>query len=207
MVLIAHPPPSIPPAPVFRTLSAGCDLFRLYNPTRFNTTALSFRNFGPLLRFDHHLASSSNPFMDPDRGVYYAGFTLSCCLVEVFGDTRLIECSEWRVAMPRLTRNVRLLDLRDTGAMRAGSVAALGKAPDHSISQMWSRYFYDSPYYAQPEGLLWYNAHNDEEAIVLYERAEDALECPPDRTIRLDDVSLRPILEQIAIANNLALVL
>lgn len=144
--------------------------------------------------------------MDAQRGVYYGGFTLSCCLVEVFGDTGLVRCGEWHVAMPRLTRDVRLLNLRGSGAMRAGSVAALAKVPDHSLSQTWSRWFYDTPEYGQPDGLLWYNAHNDEEAILLYERAQNALECPPQRVMRLDNIQLRSTLLQISEANNLVLI-
>lgn len=144
---------------------------------------------------------------DADRGLYYAATTLSSCVAEVFGDTGLIDCGEWHIAMPRLQRDVRLMDLRGSGAMRAGSVAALSKVPDHALSQTWSRYFYDIAAYQPLEGLLWYNAHNDEEALVLYERAEDALDCPQDRVVRLDDPLLRPVLEQIAEANNLVIVL
>jgi len=143
--------------------------------------------------------------MDSERGVYYGGFTLSCCIVEIFGDDGVIECNEWHLAIPKLMRDVRLLDLRDQGAMRAGSVAAIGKVPDHSLSQAWSRHFYEQAEYQQPDGILWYNAHNDEEAVMLYERASGDLECPPDRILRLDDPFLRPYLAQIADANNLIL--
>ena len=108
--------------------------------------------------------------------------------------------------MLRLTRAVRFLDLRGSGAMRAGSAAAIGKVPDHALSQEWSRHFYATPQYNQPEGLLWFNAHNDEDALALYERAEDALDCPPERIMRLDEPLLRPTLEQIAEANHLFLV-
>lgn len=146
------------------------------------------------------------PGPDAERGVYYPGGTLSCCVVEVFGDTGFINCGEWHVAAPSLTRDVRLLDLRNSGAMRAGSVAALGKVPDHALAQAWSRWFYEAPVYGQPEGLLWYNAHNDEEAIMLNERAQDALDCSSRRIMRLDDGLLRQALEQIAEANNLVVV-
>ena len=200
------PPPARLPSPIFHTLPAGTEFFRLFDPTRHNTTAISFRSFGPLLRFDHHRASGGVPTLDADRrGIYYGGFTLSCCLVEVFGDTGFLDCGAWHIAMPRLTRDVHFLDLRGSGAMRAGSAAALGKVPEHRLSQEWSRHFYSAPEYHQPEGLLWYNAHNDEDALALYERAEDALACPPERVIRLDAPLLRPALEQIAEANHLVL--
>jgi len=206
LVRLSAPPPARMPDPIFHTLPAGMEFVRLFDPTRHNTTAVSFRCFGPLLRFDHHRTADSGPTLDTERGVYYGGFTLSCCIVEVFGDTGFIDCGAWHIAMPLLTRDVRMLDLRGSGAMRAGSAAALGKGPEHRLSQEWSRHFYVAAEYGQPEGLLWYNAHNDEEALALYERAEDALDCPPERIIRLDEPLLRPTLEQIAEANHLVLV-
>lgn len=205
MVRIALPPPSLPPNLLFRVLPTGTALVRLFDPVRHGATALSFRYFGPLLRFDHHRAGSGMPAPDPLHGIYYAGLTLSGCVVEVFGDTGLIDCGEWWVAMPRLTRDLMLLDLRGSGAMRAGSVAALSKVPDHAIAQAWSRHIHGAPEYRQPDGLLWSNAHNDEEAIGLYARSEASLACPPDMTIRLDSPSLRPTLAQIAEANGLIL--
>ena len=206
MVQIALPPPARAPRPVFARLPAGTVLCRLFNPSSHGATATGFRRFGPLLRFDHHQAVQGKPAADPGRGVYYAALSLSCCVVEVFGDTGLIECGEWQVAMPRLTREVRLLDLRGRGAMRAGSVAALAKVPDPPLSQAWSRWFYERPEYQQPEGLLWSNAHNDEGALALYEGAENALECPEDHTIPLGEPVLRPLLLQIAEANHLVCV-
>ena len=49
-----------------------------------------------------------------------------------------------------------------------------------------------------------YHAHNDEEAMALYERAADALECPPDRVMRLEDGALRAAVLETADDNDLA---
>jgi hypothetical protein len=88
--------------------------------------------------------------------------------------------------------------------MRAGSVAALAKVADRSLSQAWARHFYEHPeVYGQIDGIAYYNAHNDEDALVLFERAEGALTCPPDRVLRLDDPLLRPVLEDVALRNKL----
>jgi len=213
VVRIANPPPPRPPRPVFTTLPAGARLVRLFDPSRFGAGPLAFRFFGPLLRFDHQrgeLAAVAgqrrrrlHPTLDAERGIYYAGFTLSCCVVEVFGDTGIVEPGEWRVALVELTRAVRLLDLRGAGAMRAGTNAALAKVPRHRTSQAWSRTFYEEPKYAGAEGILYRNAHNDEDALALYERAQDALDCPPERVLRLDDPLLRPALLAIAARHNL----
>jgi hypothetical protein len=198
LVFVPPPPPGRAPAPLFRFLQPGARLFRLFNPIAYGTTALSFRHNGPRLRFDHHRHPTNAPRFDPDRGIYYAALTLSSCVVEVFGDTGIIECGDWHVAHPELTRRLRLLNLRGRGAMRAGSVAALAKAPDHSIAQAWSRYFYDNPAYRDCGGILYSNAHNDETAIALYERAGDALVCGRADVLLLDDFRLQPVLARIA---------
>jgi hypothetical protein len=119
--------------------------------------------------------------------------------VEVFGDTRIIEFGEFHVARPQLTREMQLLDLRGNGALRAGAVAALAKIADYAQSQAWSRYFYEhEAIYTRIDGLIYLNAHKDQ-AIALYERAGDALTCPPDDLIRLDDPGLRPAVESFGL--------
>jgi hypothetical protein len=88
--------------------------------------------------------------------------------------------------------------------MRAGSVAALAKIADRSLSQAWSRYFYEQTrVYGQIDGIRYFNAHNDEDAIALYESAQTALICPSDQYIRLDHLSLRPAIQRAAIGNHL----
>ncbi len=88
--------------------------------------------------------------------------------------------------------------------MRVGSVAALAKVADRTLSQAWARYFYErSEFFGKIDGIAYYNAHNDEDALVLFERADGALNCPPDRVIRLDDPMLSTALEQVALQNNL----
>jgi hypothetical protein len=97
-----------------------------------------------------------------------------------------------------------LLDLRDDGAMRAGSVTAIGKVADRPLSQEWSCYFYEhSTHYLAVDGLIWYGAHNDEECVALYERARDAIVSPTGASLLLDDPRLRPTLLDIAQRLNL----
>jgi hypothetical protein len=124
------------------------------------------------MRFDHHcgVGADRTPALDVTRGIYYAAFTLSSCLVELFGDaTRQIVRQGRLIARPRLLRDLRLLDLRGSGAMRAGTVAAIAKVPDRQITQAWSRFFYErTDLYTAVDGLLFFNAHNDEEALALY---------------------------------------
>jgi hypothetical protein len=202
LVKIAAPPPTNKPRPVFLNIRANTNLLRIYNPTKHGQTCCSFRRFGPTARFDHHRHPDAAPAEDTDRGVYYAAPTLSSCIVEVFGDIGQIVCGDSCLAMVRPNRDLRMLDLCGNGAMRAGTVSAIAKA-DHRLSRDWSRYFYQEPIYKLADGIQYYNAHNDEIAYMLFERAETALECIEE--MRLDDDRLRRQLAFIAKRTNLLL--
>lgn len=196
MVLIAAPPPPRRPRPLYARLPLGTALYRIYDPTRHRATATAFRFIGPLLRFDHHAAAER-------RGIYYAAPSLESCVVEVFGDLGVVEFGTRRVARATLQRELLLLDLRQRGAMRAGTVVAVATA-DYGLSQEWSRYFYEQrDIYGSLDGLLYANAHNGADALALYERAEDALVCPPENDWTLDDPVVETELRWIAHANNL----
>jgi RES domain len=205
VVLIASPPPAKTPSPIYRILTSGSFVLRIFDPTQYGTRATTFRSYGPINRFDHQrLPLSGNCAEDPERGISYAGLTLSCCLVECFGDTGVIEIKGQQIGRIQLTRDLTLLDLRANGAMRAGSVAALAKVANRHLSQAWSRYFYEqTDLYGQIDGISFFNAHNDEEAIALYERAQSALICPDDRILPLAHPSLRPAIQQAALDNHL----
>lgn len=204
MVVIAQPPPKNKPNPLFYDLPINTELMRIFDPTtKYKTQALTFRYFGPLHRFDHH-RSAKKPQLDSNRGIYYTAFTLSSCIVEYFGDSGVIDIQEQCVAIIQSTRPLLLLDIRGSGAMRAGSVSALAKTADRQLSQGWSRYFYDNEQiYRKIDGIIYFNAHNDEEAISLYERAENGLSCNPNQVIKLDEIRLRSHLQRIALDNNL----
>jgi RES domain len=205
VVLIASPPPAKTPSPLYRTLASGSFLLRIFDPTQYDTKATTFRYYGPINRFDHQrLSLSGTRAEDPERGISYAGLTLSCCLVECFGDNGVIEIKGQQIGRIQLTRDLTLLDLRANGAMRAGSVAALAKVADRHLSQTWSRYFYEqTDLYGQIDGISFLNAHNDEEAIALYERAQPNLTCPGDQILPLAHPSLRPAIQQAALDNHL----
>lgn len=210
MVVIAPPPPRRTPKPAFFAVPAGTSFVRLFDPTRHHATALSFRSYGPLRRFDHHRGNgpARDPADDPDRGISYAGGShetddgLSCCLAEIFGDTGIVAFEEWHVAAPLLVRDLHLLDVRKNRAMRAGTVRAID-ACEHRSSQPWARFFYEQEsLYTRLDGIVYANAHNGDTAIALYERAQDALACPANRVMRLDHPALRPRILEIMKDNN-----
>lgn len=175
MVTITLPPPARSPRPVHEPLGPRSSLYRIV-PARRHYDPHAFRDFGPLARFDHH-----DEALAVRRAVLYAAPSISSCLVERFGESRVIEDpAAWEVARLGVERQVTLLDLRGQGAMRAGTVAAIAGAADRPLSQAWSRYFYEHPeIYGEIDGLLYANAHNGEDAVALYERCEDRIACPP----------------------------
>ena len=204
MVLIAYPPPTRPVSPVITIQGPGTRLIRIYDPTRYNTQATTFRYYGPLGRFDHHQHSLSSPAVDANRGINYWGLNLSCCLVEVFGDTGIIEIARQQVGIVELSQSMKLLELRGSGAMKAGSVAALSSVPDREISQAWSRYFYDnSDLYGEIDGIIFSNAHNQDAAIALYERAEPKLQAARIQSIPLAAESIQHLIAECALDNGL----
>ena len=82
------------------------------------------------------------PELHEERGIIYAGFNLSCCLIEVFGDDETIKIQQQQIAFITLNQSLRLLDLRESGAWDAGSVAAMAVDGRRILTQAWSRYNY-----------------------------------------------------------------
>jgi hypothetical protein len=156
---------------------------------------VDYNHNGPRGRFDHHQNPISTPADDPDRGVYYAADDLAGCVIEVFGDTGVVEPTGYRVAVVETTRRLRLLDLRGDGAWYAGTVAAITQDSGRAISQEWARYFYQT--YPDMHGVAYNNAHNNGPAYALFERAE-LLTVVEDHL--LTSPFLRPELQAIAIA-------
>jgi hypothetical protein len=109
------------------------------------------------------------------------------------------------IAMPTVTRSLRLLDLCSTGAMRAGSVSALCATADRKLSQAWSRYFFEDPVFRQCDGIRYHSAYNNEKAFVLFERAANGLSCPPGIVLSLMEPGLRSEIVRIALIHNMSI--
>jgi hypothetical protein len=195
VVPIIHPPLSSSDDranPIFYTLKKGTKLFRIYRCTsEYCPSPLDFRYYGPLNRFDHHRGEppyltykvqESKPSKDSQRGISYFGKEFSCCLVEVFGNTAdaAYITEEYSLVILKAKKDLNLLDIRNNGAMRAGAnEASLSKVGKYEVSQAWSRYFYNqTKIYTEIQGIIYCNAHNNEESIALYDRAENLLHLP-----------------------------
>jgi RES domain len=204
MVLISYPPPQRPISPEITILAPNTRLIRIYDPTQYNTQDITFRYYGPLNRFDHHQHPLASPAIDGERGINYWGLNLSCCLVEVFGDTGIIEIDRQLVAIVELTQSLKLLELRGSGAMKLGTVAAISSVADRELSQAWSRFFYENVnLIGEIDGIIFSNAHNQDTAIALYERAESKLQSAFLRSIPLASNSLQHLISECAIAHSL----
>jgi RES domain len=205
MVRIAPPPPDARRriSPVHHALPAGTDLFRIYAPQAPHGVrdGRAFRWHGPYARFDHHRGTGRRE----RRGIWYAGLTLSCAVVEAF-DIGVVDPGTKRLARARTTRPMLLLDLRGRGAMRAGTVAAIS-AGDHAFSQPWSRFFWEQPEtYGKLDGLFYLSAHNGERAVALYERGRDGLEVPRGHDQPLTDPAVLTAVRRIALDHGLIVV-
>ncbi len=214
MAALNAPPPKYPVDPARLTkihVDAGAVLLRVYDPqSKYKPGPRTFRSNGPRARFDHHrgipTATRITPADDPERAVYYAAFTLSSAVVEVFGEDRIIERGTFRVVYSTLKASLVLLDLRGDAAIRAGTIHAIGQVEDTAKTQAWARYIYENTVtYGAVDGLMYANAHNGEDAILLYERAQPAISASAQRVRRLAADGMEIALLRIADATGFAL--
>lgn len=219
MVKIASPSPEIlsQARPLHYTLRQGrsiCRIFRIH--PKYYPKPLTFRYWGPCARFDHHCGDLCSAYhqelkikksYDPNRGVLYAAPEFSCCLVEAFSQTLpLVEITDHQVVSLTTTQDLILLDVRDKGAMRAGAnEASLAKTDRRTVTQAWSRFFYEEKkIYSEVHGILYRSANNNEESIVLYERAKDYLTYDPKTDVLpLKNKQIRSLIYRVAQDNNL----
>ena len=203
MVEIRYPPPTRNVSPQWFELKSGTTIQRIFDPTSYGATATGFRYYGPLSRFDHQ-STKNKPVVSKDRGIIYAGLSLSCCLIEIFGDDETIKIQQQKIAYITLKQSLKLLNLRESGAWDAGSVSAMVVDGRRKLTQAWSRYFYENPdLYGNIEGLIFNNAHDGQVAIALYERAASKLSSADVSILDLNEVTIRETVLAIATRLNL----
>jgi RES domain len=162
--------------PVFFILEPDSTVLRIH---RKQYDPIFFQYSGPRGRFDHHDNVSR-------RGTQYAipviqseQEAFNSCLLEIFGDVGIISensLNTLSICWIKTNRQLVLLDLRNDGAIKAGTVAALSSTPDRVLSQEWSRYFYENEnIYSRIDGIIYQSSHTGMPSVVLYERAEGTL--------------------------------
>ena len=158
---------------------------------------------------------SDSRFSDPRRrvdsnrfGVIYLGQTLTVCFLEaVLRDRRdglvtdlILEERELELrlyAEIEVLAPLRLVDLRQNGAVAMGVPSDVHHGSRHTLARAWSVAFHA---HAQiPDGILYPSRLNGQLNVALYDRAITKLR--PVRTRRLIDVAeLAPILKDLSIA-------
>jgi len=159
--------------PSLITIGPDRPLHRVYyrggpHPTLWNT----FRRFGPLSRFDHHLVDDRGDPLLQDRGILYATTDVPTALAEFFQRNRRrvnrTRNQPWLVSYV-LADEVRLLNLTGMFCVRAGASMKLLSGP-FSHAQNWSRGFYAA--YPEIHGLYYLSSLTNRPTIALYERAD-----------------------------------
>lgn len=176
------------------TLRSGSLVARIYwRGGRHPSTWNDFRYAGPIAsaRFDHHVPGEH-------RGVLYGATSLATCVAEVFQGTRVVDrgADDRCLTAFRATRAVRLLDITGDWPTRAGASQAIASGP-RDRAQAWARAIYEA--YPTIEGL-WYpsSMHGGHPAVVLFERAADALPADPELNVPLTHPGLLPDLIRAA---------
>ncbi len=158
--------------PSLITIEPNLMLHRIYkrggnHPTLWKT----FRNFGPLSRFDHHLVNDRGEAHVQERSVFYAATDIPTALAEYFqGNDRRINRfrdQPWLVSF-RLAGQVQLLNLSDTFCVRIGASMKLTSGPFTS-AQAWSRGFYEA--YPEIQGLYYPSSLTNRPTIAFYDRS------------------------------------
>ncbi len=181
------PPPDGELEPVVETVAKGDHLLRIYAPEPYDTGPLTFREFGPLNRFDHH-RSSNGPQLDPERGTLYAGYELVCCVGEYFGDDGAVTRAGNRLTKLLVDDAVEVLDLRKEAATGAGTIPAIGGVGERSVTQAWARWWYEHPQLGKVAGLLFTSAQTGEDALAVWERAEGNFSVTADWGLEDDEI-------------------
>jgi hypothetical protein len=187
----------IPPQTLI--LAVGTILARIYfsagpHPLRWN----EFRSFGPTsARWDHHLPERVDT-AQRSRSVFYCAPDVDTCAAEVFQNTRWINRTRNSptLVLLALRRPVTLLDLRGPFATVLGASTAIhsGSRPR---ARAWARELYEA--FPDVEGLYYGSSMNGHApAIVLNDRAQQAMPAHPEFRRSLNDDIVVPLLQRIA---------
>ena len=181
-------------------MPAGTALARIYFAGGDHPMAWrEFRHWGPvsLARFDHHRPDASGRPLLQAHGVFYCAPLAMTCVAEVFQLSRVIDRvrREPYLAIFDLARDVRLLDITGEFATRMGASLAIHSGPRHR-TRRWAAALYDA---FDCDGLLYHSSmHPRAQAIVLTERAIDALPPTPEFNRPLADPSLTDVIDACA---------
>jgi hypothetical protein len=185
--------------PQVYTLASGELLWRIYYSGGAHPTVWDgFRAWGPAeARFDHH----TKPPRLQSRGILYTAAGPHAALTtiaEVFQATRVVERTRGAPALMafKTTRPLQLLDLTGLWPTRAGASTAICSGP-RPRTRRWSQAIYAA--FPDLDGLRYAASMNaGEPAVVLYERAKDAMPAHPSFNRQLGDPLMMTMLKNAA---------
>lgn len=155
---------------------------------------MTFRQFGPLHRLDHHHAAKP-PQLDPEgRRVLYIGADLATSASEVFGEAGVAEvCPRYRVSVLAPSTPVPLFDLTKPGAaMTIGALPTLADGNEaRELTQQWARAIYeDQPAGPTIRGVRYRTAYNFGHSLALWD-CDDRIVVVHDSAGRQQDHALQ----------------
>lgn len=162
------------------------------HPIRWN----ALRTFGPLVtaRFDPHPLP---PGDHPGYGVAYTAFDLATCAAEVFRASRTIALSDQHdVTGWRPTRDLQLLDLTDTWALRNGAANSLASWR-RPTCRAWSAAIRDA--WPDLDGLVSRSTMTGREMVTLFEPSLTAFPPAPEFRRPLDHPAIQATMARVAI--------
>jgi len=204
VVKLPRDPGSLTLDPATFVLPSGTLLWRLYRHGGVHGTPWNgFRTHGPVAsaRFDHH------PPPPADHGpagpaVLYAAESGPACVAEAFQGNRTIMRRHHQPHLVAFTvaRDVPLLDLCGTWPTAAGASQAISSGP-RPASRVWARAIRTA--YPASEGLRYRSSmYGGEPVVVFNELARNASPPRPDDDLALDDPTITPYLDAVALEIN-----
>lgn len=164
-------------------------------------------------RFADPLGYGSGPsrFSDPEGrfAVAYFGESVKVCFLETVirdrSDGRLgalpiemAELEDWQCAAAAPTRALRIVDLRDEGALRIGMPSDAIRARDQRLGRAWSAalWAHDS----KPDGLVFPSRLNTQSNLALFNRAMSAMRLTAPARPLLDRPEMSEIVRTLELA-------
>lgn len=164
-------------------LEAGTTLWRIHATTGPHVLAWdALRTFGPLssARFDPH----PEPAREQAEAVGYFAQDWATCLAEVFQVNREIRLRrrDAHVTGFELTTTLRLVDLRDTGAVALGASHAINTGPKN-VCRRWSQALREA--FPEADGLATVSAMTGRSSTTLFAPAARAFPVRPGLSMPL----------------------
>lgn len=192
--------PRTPPTVLVRepedVLSVRPVLWRIHRTQGGHVLAWNqMRSFGPLptMRYDPH----PEPTGTSAEGVLYTATGLATALAETFQTTRVVDSRSFapQVTAWTPTRDLRLLDLTGSWALRNGAAFSLATAPK-STCRAWARQIRAT--WPDLDGLSTPSTMTGGTNVVLWNPARSSLPATPDFSRPLAEPTLRAIGARIA---------